>query len=129
MPAFDLPVIGAAPKERADAARNRRRILGAAASLIAEHGIDCVSMDAIAARAGVGKGTLFRRFGARAGLVRALLDERESAFQEAIIRGEPPLGPGAHPVDRLIAFGCGVLELIEHHGELIAAAERGGRTN
>jgi hypothetical protein len=57
--------------------------------------------------------------------MRALLDERERGFQESLIRGPAPLGPGAPPVDRLIAFGCGLLDLIEQHGELIAAAEAG----
>src|SRR4051794_1619807 len=117
---LELPVIGAAPRERADAARNRQRILGAAERLIARHGVACVSMDAIAAEAEVGKGTLFRRFGDRASLMRALLDERESAFQESLIRGEPPLGPGAPPAERIIAFGCALLDMIELHGALIA---------
>ena len=64
----ELPVIGTDPPERADAARNRRRILAAAEKLFAENGVSCTSMDAIAAEAGVGKGTLFRRFGDRASL-------------------------------------------------------------
>jgi AcrR family transcriptional regulator len=125
---LELPVVGT-PHERADAARNRQRILRAAEELFAEaEGCD-VSMDTIAAAAGVGKGTLFRRFGDRAGLMRALLDETESAFQEAVIRGEPPLGPGASPVDRLVAFGEAHFELLERHGTLIASAEAGERGN
>ncbi|WP_436771212.1 TetR/AcrR family transcriptional regulator [Yinghuangia sp. YIM S09857] len=90
----DVPLTSGPPRrERADAVRNRRRILDAAAALFAEHGVEQVSMDAIAAAAGVGKGTLFRRFGDRAGLAAALLDERESELQEAILRGDGPLGP------------------------------------
>jgi AcrR family transcriptional regulator len=54
-------------------------------------------MDAVAAEAGVGKGTLFRRFGDRAGLAVALLDERERDLQAAVLSGPPPLGPGAPP--------------------------------
>lgn len=123
---LELPVIDAEPRERADAARNRQRILCAAQRLFDEQGVECVSMDAIAAAAGVGKGTLFRRFGDRASLVRALLEERESAFQEAFIRGEPPLGPGAPPVDRLIAFGHAVLDTIALVGPLLLEAETGG---
>jgi AcrR family transcriptional regulator len=84
-------------------------------------------MDAVAAAAGVGKGTVFRRFGDRAGLMRSLLDEDESAFQEGVIRGDPPLGPGASPVDRLIAFGSARYELLEQHGRMIAAAEASER--
>src|SRR5436190_643510 len=115
------------PCERADAARNRRRILAAAAQLIEERGVEHVSMDAIAAGAGVGKGTLFRRFGDRSGLVMALLDERTREFQDALIRGAAPLGPGAPPVDRVVAFGRGMLGLLEQHGEMLMAAELGAR--
>src|SRR3954465_8339191 len=122
-----LPTIDAEPCERADAARNRRRILAAAARLIEQHGIDQVSMDAIAADAGVGKGTLFRRFGDRSGLVMALLDERTREFQDALIRGEAPLGPGAPAVDRGGAFGRGLRGLLEQHGEMLMAAELGAR--
>src|SRR6476469_142202 len=116
--AHSLPTIDSDPCERADAARNRRRILAAAAQLIEEHGVEHVSMDAIAAEAGVGKGTLFRRFGDRSGLVMALIDERTREFQDALIRGAPPLGRDAPPVDGICAFGRGMLALLERHGEM-----------
>lgn len=119
-----LPVVGAAPP-RADAARNRERILCTARRLFAERGVECVSMDAIAEAAGVGKGTLFRRFGDRSALVRAVLDEAEAAFQESFIRGPAPLGPGASPADRLAAFGRALLDHVEAHGALLLAAETG----
>jgi AcrR family transcriptional regulator len=124
-PGSALPVLDEAP-ERADAARNRRRILAAAERLLAQRSVDCISMDAIAEEAGVGKGTLFRRFGDRTGLVRALLDDRERAFQDGFIRGAPPLGPGAPARERLIAFGHGLLEMTELRGDLLLAAETGG---
>jgi AcrR family transcriptional regulator len=90
--------------ERADAARNRRKILETAARLFDEHGVATVSLDAVAAAAGVGKGTLFRRFGDKSGLAAALLDDRERKLQEAILGGPPPLGPGAKPEQRIAAF-------------------------
>src|SRR3954468_5455765 len=121
----ELPVVGAEVHERADAVRNRRRILGAAERLFAERGVDCVSMEAIAAEAEVGKGTLFRRFGDRSSLVRALLQERESNFQEAFIRGPAPLGPGAPATERIVAFGHALLDHIETHGDPLLAAETG----
>src|ERR1700730_19179109 len=99
---FDLPLLEPEGFERADAARNRERILCAARRLFDERGAGCVSMDEVAEAAGVGKGTLFRRFGSRALLAAAVLSERERDFQEAIIRGEPPLRPGAPPPARLI---------------------------
>ena len=125
LPLVDLPLIDADSAERADAARNRERILCAAQRLFAERGAGCVSMDEVAHAAGVGKGTLFRRFGSRAALARAVLSERERAFQEHIIRGDPPLGPGAPPRQRLIAFGHAVLDLLDGQAELIVAAEGG----
>lgn len=120
-----LPQVGGGMFERADAARNRLKILAAAEELFREQGTDNVSMDAVAEAAGVGKGTLYRRFGDRSGLALAILDERESQFQESLIRGEPPLGPGADPIDRLIAFGHGVMDLIAEHGDLVLAAQSG----
>jgi AcrR family transcriptional regulator len=119
----ELPVIGTDPPERADAARNRRRILAAAEKLFAENGVSCTSMDAIAAEAGVGKGTLFRRFGDRASLARAVISEHESKLQDALIRGEPPLGPGAPPLERLTAFGSAYVDFLERHAQLLMAAE------
>jgi AcrR family transcriptional regulator len=121
-----LPLLEVDSAERADAVRNRERILTAASRLFAEQGAGCVSMDEVAQAASVGKGTLFRRFGSRAALARAVLGERERAFQEEIIRGHPPLGPGAPPPERLIAFGEAVLDLLERHAELLVAAEVGG---
>ena len=125
MASQSLPVIGSQAPERADAARNRLKILEAAARLFAEHGVGHVSMDMVAEAAGVGKGTIFRRFGDRGSLARALLDERERRFQNEFIRGKPPLGPGAPPAARLRAFGHGMIELLEAHGDLILAAETG----
>jgi AcrR family transcriptional regulator len=119
----ELPVIQDEVPLRADAARNRDRVLAAAEKLFAELGPTCVTMDAVAAEAGVGKGTVFRGFGDRAGLVMALLTEQERRLQEDIIRGPAPLGPGAPAVERLIAFGERLLEHFTQHGELIAAAE------
>jgi AcrR family transcriptional regulator len=124
---FDLPVIAGQRPERSDAARNRTAILGAAQRLLAERGPESITMDRVALEAGVGKGTLFRRFGSRADLFRALLDETESRLQEGFIRGEPPLGPGAPPLERLVAFGEALLALTEQRGALLLAAEHHDR--
>lgn len=125
MQPIELPVYGP-NAERADAARNRQRILDAAQRLFDRDGVACTSMDAIATEAGVGKGTLFRRFGDRASLAFALLESCESGFQESFIRGPAPLGPGAPPCERLIAFGHGLLSHIATHAELVLAAETAG---
>jgi AcrR family transcriptional regulator len=120
----ELPLLdpGQAPTERADAARNRQRILAAAAELVAERGIERVSMDDVARAAQVGTGTLYRRFGDRAGLALALLDDHTRGFQDALISGPPPLGPGVPAAERLHAFGDGYLELVERHADILAAA-------
>ena len=123
--ALVLPQLELDRRERADAVRNREAILCAAQRLVSERGVEGVTMDEVACAAGVGKGTLFRRFGDRNGLLRALLDERERAFQESFIRGPAPLGPGAAPYERLVAYGERRLEEVDIQGELLAAAEAG----
>ncbi len=120
----ELPVLTDEPFERADAARNRTRLLAAAVKLFEERGAGCVSMDEVAAAAGVGKGTLFRRFGDRAGLALALLDEHERELQERILRGPPPLGPGAPQRERLLAFLAALAELTFEHRDLLLEVER-----
>ena len=103
---MDQPVAwGAPPPERADAARNRLHLLATARQMLAEQGTDRLTMDALAERAGLGKGTVFRRFGTRAGIFQALLDDDERVFQQQVLSGPPPLGPGTAPLARLIAYG------------------------
>ncbi|OBK33188.1 TetR family transcriptional regulator [Mycobacterium sp. 1245111.1] len=121
-PVRDLPV--SAPHERGDAARNRALLLDAARRLIDERGADAVTMDDIAGAAGVGKGTVFRRFGSRSGLMMVLLDEDERANQQAFMFGPPPLGPDAPPLERLLAFGRARLKFTHTHHELLVAANR-----
>ncbi len=131
VPKFELPMSApdghpAAERERADARRNRERILCAAARLIEEKGIDCMSMDDVAHAAGVGKGTLYRRFGDRAALLRALISEPEQEFQDTLIRGLPPLGPGAAAGERLHAFGEHLLRFLDGHAIYVRAGEQLG---
>ncbi|MGW2959348.1 TetR/AcrR family transcriptional regulator [Streptomyces sp. NPDC001220] len=126
---FDAPElldVGPAPEEpclRADAARNRARLLEAAGRLIAEHGVAGVTMEAVAAAAEVGKGTVFRRFGDRTGLLMALLDHSSRRLQADFLGGPPPLGPGAPPVERLRAFGVAVLYRAAEQLDLQLAAQ------
>lgn len=111
---FELPIAGAAQRERGDAAANRARVLRAARRLLAEHGPDALTMDAVAAAAGVGKGTVFRRFGDRAGLAAALVDEGMRDLQDRFLSGPPPLGPGAPPAERLDAFFVAFVDHLAH---------------
>jgi AcrR family transcriptional regulator len=111
---IDTP-LGIPHTERADAARNRQHLLATAREMLAEQGPDKLTMDALAERAGLGKGTVFRRFGTRAGIFTALLDDDEEVFQQQVLAGPPPLGPGAPPLNRLIAYGLArTCFLIDH---------------
>lgn len=85
-------------------------------------------MDDVAAAAGVGKGTLFRRFGSRAGLMLVLLDEDEKAEQQAFLFGPAPLGPGAPPLQRLLAYGRERLKFVYDHRALLSDASRDPQT-
>ncbi|HEY2204931.1 MAG TPA: TetR/AcrR family transcriptional regulator [Pseudonocardia sp.] len=123
----DLPVVGQPPAERADAARSRRILLAAAREMMAECGVRALTMDGLAARAGVGVGTVYRRFTDRGGLALALLDSEEQRFQSDFIFGPPPLGPGAPPLERVRAFLCAYLDRLEVEADLHAFAEAQNR--
>jgi AcrR family transcriptional regulator len=121
----ELPVAGQAPRRRADAQRNHERVLCTARRLFAERGAQSVSMDLIASEAGVGKGTIFRAFGDKSNLVGTILGEDESLLQDALIRGPAPLGPGAPPLERIVAFGQAYMAFLESHLDLLLASELG----
>jgi AcrR family transcriptional regulator len=77
---------------RADAERNRHRILAAAAEVFAERGLGA-SLDEVAAAAGVGVGTVYRRFADKDALIDALFEEKFGAVavlaEEALERDDP----------------------------------------
>ncbi|RCG27123.1 TetR/AcrR family transcriptional regulator [Sphaerisporangium album] len=112
-------------RERSDAARNRARVLAAAERLFATMDARQVTMEEIARAAGVGRATLYRRYPDPASIAIALLDEHERRLQEHILRGDPPLGPGASPTERLAAFYEASVDLLEGHLHLALGAEVG----
>ena len=117
------PVTWGPPRpERADAARNRRLLLATAREMLASQPAAQLTMDGLAERAGLGKGTVFRRFGSRAGIFQALLDDDERGFQAQVLSGPPPLGPGAPPRDRLIAYGRARTDFLTTHREIARSA-------
>ena len=125
---MNQPVVwGAPPPERADAARNRLHLLATARQMLAEQGPDRLTMDGLAERAGLGKGTVFRRFGTRAGIFQALLDDDERAFQQQVLSGPPPLGPGATPLERLVAYGRARAGFLVRRREIARAALDGSQ--
>ncbi|SDQ04090.1 TetR/AcrR family transcriptional regulator [Quadrisphaera sp. DSM 44207] len=90
---------------RADAARNREAVLAAAGRLFdAAADPDQVSMDDVAAAAGVGKGTLFRRFGSRTGLVLALFEQRTSQLYDTLTAVDDRRAPAEQAMDLLTAL-------------------------
>jgi AcrR family transcriptional regulator len=111
-----------APPERADARRNRARVLVAARELLAADPRG-TTMEDIARAAGVGKGTLYRRYPDKSSLAVALLDEHERRLQDRLLRDPPPLGPGAPPHERLAAFYAAFVEFLEEAGHLSQAIE------
>jgi len=98
-------------------------VLAATERLFASRSASEVTLDEIACEAGVSKATVLRRFGDRAGLLLALLDEHERALQDEVLRGPPPVGPGAEPQQRLTAFLHLLLELSVTHADLLLASE------
>ena len=116
-----LPMFGQ-PRERADAAENRRKILVAARTLTNRRGAGALTMQAVASAAGVGKATVFHRFGDRDGLLRALLDDFMTELQDGFLHGPPPLGPGAGADERLEAF---IVELVRQTVANLGAALAG----
>lgn len=71
------------PLLRVDAERNRERILAAARELFAERGLD-VPIEEVARRAGVGVGTLYRRFPTREALVARAFEAKMAAYADAV---------------------------------------------
>lgn len=108
---------------RADASRNEALILDATRRLAESQGAVGITIDRVAGEAGVGKATVIRRFGDKAGLIAALLGDQERRLQDQIIRGRPPLGPGAPPLVRLDAFLDALTRLYVRNLELVYASE------
>jgi AcrR family transcriptional regulator len=112
---------------RKDAIRNREAVLAAADALFARReSPEDVTMADVAAAAGVGKGTLFRAFGDRAGLLRALYEARLEPIWQAVETGPPPLGPATPPHDRVPALLDAVLCFKLDNRRLALALEEGG---
>lgn len=119
----ELPLAGQGSAERVDAVRNRRKVMAAARDIVAIHGTKGLTMSAVAKAAGVGVGTIYRRFTDQAGLAHALLSEQEEQFQADFLHGPPPLGPGAAPDQRIRAFLHAYVDRLEAESTLLLLAE------
>lgn len=111
---------------RADAARNVERILRAAREVYSEMGPDA-PLEAVARRAGVGERTLYRRFPAKADLVRAALDQSIAEDLTPVIdkarRAEDPLRGLTQLIEAAISLGA------REHSLLTAARRAGSLTS
>lgn len=112
-------------QERADAAANRALILETAERLFAEHGVAAVNMADIAEEAGVGKGTLYRRFANKAELCMALLDTQLQEFQETMLaRMRAQTAEGVSYREQLDQFIDSLVYFTEIHAPLLCEVQR-----
>jgi AcrR family transcriptional regulator len=131
MPRIDLVTLEDSPiaerHERADAAANRALILRTAERLFAERGVANVCMAEIAEAAGVGKGTLYRRFASKAELCLSLMDRQMSEFQaESLARFRRQTAEGATYLAQLADFLEALVAFTDVHSPLLSEVERGG---
>ncbi len=115
----------AAPRhERSDAVENRKRILDVAERLFAERGVENVCMQEIARSAGVGQGTLYRRFANKSELCLALLDTQMSDFQNEVLS---TLREMTHRSEKKLAqldwFLGALVQFNERHSPLLKGAQ------
>ncbi len=108
----------ALPPERADAAENRHAILAAAKGLLRDRPLQAITMTDLAAAAGVGQGTLYRRFENKAMLAKALLLERLVALDEQLHARQ---AAGEAPRQLLHWFVGDLVELVSRQADLVAA--------
>lgn len=122
-------VLGVAtgPRPRRDAVRNRSAVITAACALLEEHGAAHVTMDAVAARAGLGKGTVFRHFESREGLMLAMLERAEAQWWASDqVAPAADGGQDGAPFQRLLAFGEAWTEFIHANAAVLEAAGGAG---
>ncbi|MEO0421385.1 MAG: helix-turn-helix domain-containing protein [Pseudomonadota bacterium] len=106
------------PPERADAAENRHAILRAAQDLLRERPLQEITMTDLASAAGVGQGTLYRRFENKAMLAKALLLERLMALDAELHERR---AAGDAPRHLLHWFVGDLVELVSLQADLVAA--------
>jgi AcrR family transcriptional regulator len=113
--------------ERADAAANRLRILQVAEELFAARGVENVNMAEIAEAAGVGKGTLYRRFANKAELCLSLIDEQMAAFQnDRLAEMRLMTAQGVAQMEQLATFLEALVHFTDTHSPILCEVQRAG---
>jgi AcrR family transcriptional regulator len=121
----DLNVLSVDEKApRADAQRNRRRLMETVQQLFAAGQFEAATMSEIAQLAGVGKGTLYRHFSDKAALCHALLDEAMRDFQARTLTRLQQADP---PLEKLLWFLGEALRYVDRHRLLLKEASEQGR--
>ncbi len=109
------PKLAGRVRERRDAAVHREQVLAAAARLFAERGVNAVTMDEIARAAGVGKGTLYRRYAHKGLLCLAVMEACWRKFQEQAVEDLAGSADRFSPLARLDLFLGRLVAWIEDH--------------
>ena len=104
--------------ERRDAAEHRQLILEVAQHLFAEQGVDAVSMHQIAMAAGIGQGTLYRRYAHKGELCMDLMRERYERFAEEV-EGLIEANATSSALERLDLILAHIVAFLEEHGALL----------
>ncbi len=113
--------------ERRDAAANRYKILQTAERLFAQHGVANVNMADIAQAAGVGKGTLYRRFANKGELCLALLDTQMADFQNGMLSRMQQMNIAGLPkLEQLQQFMDALVYFTDTHSPLLCEVQREG---
>ena len=114
-------------QERADAVANRALILETADTLFAQHSVAAINMADIAKAAGVGKGTLYRRFANKGELCLALMDNQTREFQNNMLaRMREMSQQGVGPLQQLDQFLDALVYYVEDHAPLLCEVQRSG---
>lgn len=119
------PLDGEGHSERRDAAAHRRRVLAAARTLFAQQGIERVSMHQIAQAAGVGQGTLYRRYAHKGLLCTAILSEDIHLFQRQVQTTLEEVGERVSALARLQTLLDQLLQFTEANAPLLSAIADG----
>src|SRR3954451_17711815 len=110
-------------RQREAAARNEAKILDTTRALLQDDDAGAVDIRDIARAAGVGVGTVYRRFGDKATLLASVIGADERRLQDALLSGPPPVGPGAPPPERLAAFLDALVRLTEDNLNVLLAVD------